>query len=55
MISPTQIAQTRGGDTIPAPTGLSLFVNRRMLGAGIPPSWPVYAATALMGRFFAAF
>jgi hypothetical protein len=34
---------------------LTLYLNRHQLPAGLRPSWPVFAATAFAGLFFAAF
>ncbi len=34
---------------------MTLYLNRRQLPADLRPSWPVFAATALAGLFFAAF
>ena len=40
---------------IPVVAGLTLYVNHRLLPPELRPSWPVFAATALAGLFFAAF
>jgi Mn2+/Fe2+ NRAMP family transporter len=40
---------------IPVVTGLILYLNHRILPAGLKPSWPVFLATAVSGLFFAAF
>ncbi len=40
---------------IPVVTGLTLYLNHRLLPADLRPSWPVFAATLLAGLFFAIF
>ncbi len=40
---------------IPVVAGRTLYLNRRLLPPEPRPSWPVFAATALAGLFFAAF
>jgi hypothetical protein len=40
---------------IPVVAGLTLYLNHRFLPPDLRPSWPVVAATALAGLFFAAF
>jgi hypothetical protein len=40
---------------IPIVTGLTLYLNHRLLPAELRPSWPVFGLTALAGLFFATF
>lgn len=40
---------------IPVLTGLTLYLNHRVLPPGLRPSWPVFVLTALAGLFFAVF
>lgn len=40
---------------IPVVAGLTLYLNRRRLPAGLRPSWPTAACTVLAAAFFAAF